>query len=252
MKEVKAMSAFASEIPLVSVIMPAYNSERHIAEAIASVQYQTLGDWELCVTDDCSTDDTAEIITIMAEDDPRIRYAKQPANQGAAAARNEALGRARALQSGALSCAPWSAWSWRRRLPVRRLAVRDESSDQSCINFLAIVALKRFLLNCISRWPGLDIHAVVKHSRGRATSNYCHRHEDSSIIGRDIYQRARIGQRFLKCCPAEALARAVDNFDPCDIPRRVFVEDELTAASAYSLGSSSGCAFPVIGLVTHA
>ncbi len=84
-----------ADAPLVSVIMPAYNSEAHIAEAIASVQYQTLTDWELCVTDDCSTDGTAEIVRIMAEDDPRIRYAKQPENAGAAAARNEALRRAR-------------------------------------------------------------------------------------------------------------------------------------------------------------
>lgn len=75
--------------------MPAYNSERHIADAIASIEAQTFENWELCVTDDCSTDGTAEIIRIMSEDDPRIRYAKQPTNQGAAAARNEALGRAR-------------------------------------------------------------------------------------------------------------------------------------------------------------
>jgi teichuronic acid biosynthesis glycosyltransferase TuaG len=83
------------EKPFVSVIMPAYNCEKHIAEAIASIQYQTLTDWELCVTDDCSTDGTAEIIRIMAEDDPRIRYARQLENAGAAEARNEALGRTR-------------------------------------------------------------------------------------------------------------------------------------------------------------
>lgn len=83
-----------SVAPLVSVIMPAYNSERHIAEAIASIQYQTLTDWELCVIDDCSTDGTAEIVRTMAENDPRIKYAKQSRNAGAAAARNVALGRA--------------------------------------------------------------------------------------------------------------------------------------------------------------
>lgn len=75
--------------------MPAYNSEKHIAEAIASIQYQTMTDWELCVTDDCSTDGTAEIVRIMAEDDPRIKYARQPENAGAAAARNASLDRAR-------------------------------------------------------------------------------------------------------------------------------------------------------------
>ena len=81
--------------PLVSVIMPAYNSESHIADAIASIEAQTMEDWELCVTDDCSTDSTAEIIHAMHEDDSRIKYAKQSTNQGAASARNEALARAK-------------------------------------------------------------------------------------------------------------------------------------------------------------
>lgn len=80
--------------PLVSVIMPAYNSEKHIAEAIASVQCQTLTDWELCITDDCSTDRTAEIIRTIAEHDSRVKFIKQPTNQGAAAARNASLDRA--------------------------------------------------------------------------------------------------------------------------------------------------------------
>ena len=74
--------------PLVSVIMPAYNSEKHIKDAIFSIQSQTLTDWELCVTDDCSTDKTEEIIRTMAETDSRIKYIKQATNQGAAAARN--------------------------------------------------------------------------------------------------------------------------------------------------------------------
>lgn len=79
--------------PLVSVIMPAYNSERHIADAIASVQSQTLKSWELCVTDDCSTDRTAEIVQTIAARDSRIKYARQQQNSGAAAARNASLDR---------------------------------------------------------------------------------------------------------------------------------------------------------------
>lgn len=80
--------------PTVSVIMPAYNSEQHIAEAIASVQIQTFEDWELCITDDCSTDSTAAIVQGIAARDSRIKYVKQPSNQGAAAARNASLERA--------------------------------------------------------------------------------------------------------------------------------------------------------------
>ncbi len=75
--------------------MPAYNSEKHIASAIASVQAQTLSSWELCVTDDCSSDSTPEIIQRILEKDSRIKYAKQSRNAGAAAARNASVERAR-------------------------------------------------------------------------------------------------------------------------------------------------------------
>lgn len=81
--------------PLVSVIMPLYNSERHVREAIESVQAQTLGSWELCITDDCSTDSSAAIVTELSNSDPRIRLFRQERNQGAAVARNVSLENAR-------------------------------------------------------------------------------------------------------------------------------------------------------------
>lgn len=81
----------AENKPLVSVIMPAYNSERHIAESIASVQAQTLSSWELCIADDCSTDATAQIVKEIAKQDARVKYIKMASNGGAAKARNAAL-----------------------------------------------------------------------------------------------------------------------------------------------------------------
>ena len=81
--------------PLVSVIMPSYNAERHIAESIASVQSQTLGDWELLVSDDCSTDGTRAIVGEIAREDPRVRLLPLRENSGAAAARNNSLAHAR-------------------------------------------------------------------------------------------------------------------------------------------------------------
>ena len=47
---------------LVSIITPAYNSERFIAETIVAVQNQNYQNWEMIIVDDCSTDRTAEII----------------------------------------------------------------------------------------------------------------------------------------------------------------------------------------------
>ncbi len=71
--------------------MPLYNSARHVRESIKSVQDQTFDSWEICVTDDCSTDGSSDIVAAIAEADPRIRLIKQTVNLGAASARNVSL-----------------------------------------------------------------------------------------------------------------------------------------------------------------
>ncbi len=73
---------------LVSIIMPAYNAEAHIAEAIESVVRQSFLHWELLVVDDCSTDRTASVIHGFAAQDVRVRYLKTAQNGGPASARN--------------------------------------------------------------------------------------------------------------------------------------------------------------------
>lgn len=74
---------------LISVIMPAYNSEKYIAGSIKSVLAQTYQNWELIVADDCSTDNTAEIVKKFS--DNRIKYIKNNENSGVAATRNNAI-----------------------------------------------------------------------------------------------------------------------------------------------------------------
>lgn len=73
---------------LVSVMMPAYNAERYIGQAIESVLAQRYAQWELIVVNDGSGDGTAGVVAQY--DDPRIRVIHQE-NQGEAAARNRAL-----------------------------------------------------------------------------------------------------------------------------------------------------------------
>lgn len=75
---------------LVSVIMPSYNTGRFIAETIESVLKQTYKNWELIIVDDCSTDNTDEIVKGYLGDN-RIRYLKNKKNSGAAVSRNRAL-----------------------------------------------------------------------------------------------------------------------------------------------------------------
>ena len=76
---------------LVSIITPAYNSEKFIAETIMSVQNQTYQNWEMIIVDDCSTDKTSEIVLSFQKEDSRIKYIKNESNKGAAFSRNIAL-----------------------------------------------------------------------------------------------------------------------------------------------------------------
>lgn len=76
-------------MPKISVIMPAYNAEKYIAEAIDSILGQTFGDFEFIILNDCSTDRTEEII--LSYDDPRIVYLKNEQNMGVAATLNRGL-----------------------------------------------------------------------------------------------------------------------------------------------------------------
>ena len=56
-------------IPLVSVITPCYNGANYIAACIESVLAQTLVNWEMLIVDDCSTDNSAEIILSYVKKD---------------------------------------------------------------------------------------------------------------------------------------------------------------------------------------
>lgn len=74
---------------LVSIIMPSYNTGVLIADSIKSILAQTHHNWELIVVDDCSSDDTDEVISAFG--DQRIIYLKNEKNSGAAVSRNKAL-----------------------------------------------------------------------------------------------------------------------------------------------------------------
>ena len=76
---------------LVSIITPTWNCARFICETIRSVQAQTYQNWEMIISDDCSTDNTREVIEPYLKEDSRIRYICNPKNSGAAITRNNAL-----------------------------------------------------------------------------------------------------------------------------------------------------------------
>ena len=79
-----------SSLPKITVIIPAYNSEKFIAQTLDSLVNQTMQDIEVIVVDDGSTDSTCDIITKYHIDFPYIKYIYQE-NSGVSAARNKAI-----------------------------------------------------------------------------------------------------------------------------------------------------------------
>lgn len=81
--------------PLVSVIMPVYNASAYLPAAIESIQKQTYRHLEIICADDCSTDDSRNILKKFARRDKRIRVYHLPTHAGVGTAANAAIRRAR-------------------------------------------------------------------------------------------------------------------------------------------------------------
>ena len=105
---------------LVSIIMPCHNGAPFIADAIRSVQSQTFADWELLVIDDCSSDDSADIVKALAEKDGRIRLLRTERSTGLPATpRNVGIRAARGRYIAFLDCDDeWLPTKLARQVPL--------------------------------------------------------------------------------------------------------------------------------------
>lgn len=95
MAKSKKTSNAVTKTPLVSVIMPVYNADNYLAEAIESILKQTYKNFEFIIVDDASTDTSKQIIQKYANKDRRIRSFFSKSNQGEAAARNLGFSKSR-------------------------------------------------------------------------------------------------------------------------------------------------------------
>jgi glycosyltransferase involved in cell wall biosynthesis len=98
--EVESHGRTLTAVPLVSVLMSVHNDARFLREAIDSILRQTLGDLELIVVDDASTDETAAVLA--GADDSRVVVLRNDAQLGLAASLNRALGSASGKYVGRL------------------------------------------------------------------------------------------------------------------------------------------------------
>lgn len=92
--------------PLVSVIMPAYNCEKYIKKSLDSVLIQNIP-LEIIIINDCSQDQTENVILHYSKEHPEIRYFKNETNLGASGSRNRAVKLARGKYIAFLDSDDW-------------------------------------------------------------------------------------------------------------------------------------------------
>ena len=93
--------ALFTAAPIVSVVMPVYNSEAYLADSIGSILAQTFTDWELICIDDGSRDGSLEVLRRYERVDPRVHVFTRP-NTGVTRARNDGIAVARGLYIAAM------------------------------------------------------------------------------------------------------------------------------------------------------
>ena len=81
----------ARGVPIVSIVMANFNGGAHLADAVRSVQAQSLAELELIVSDDASTDNSVDIVRQLKAADLRIHLLQSDCNGGPSAARNKAF-----------------------------------------------------------------------------------------------------------------------------------------------------------------
>ncbi|WP_244943914.1 glycosyltransferase family 2 protein [Siminovitchia fortis] len=154
---------------LVSIIMPAYNSGEFIGLAIESVIGQTYPNWELLVIDDCSTDNTEEIVRRYISQDSRVRYHKLDENSGAAVARNKAIDLAKGKYIAFLD----SDDIWFPEKLFKQINFMEKNGyNFTCTSYTKIDEQGNYLNKTIKSNKRSDYNSILKTCPGNSTVIY--------------------------------------------------------------------------------
>lgn len=154
---------------MVSVIMPAYNASEYIDLSLQSVLSQSYTNLELIIVDDCSTDDTVDILECRQKKDDRIRIIRQKTNSGAGAARNTAIEAARGefiafLDSDDL----WDKYKLEKQIDYMRM----QELSFTCTDYAIIDENGNRTGEVRRSIPVSDYNTVLKHGPGNSTVMY--------------------------------------------------------------------------------
>lgn len=147
--------------PLVSVIMPCYNMEKYISEAILSVHQQTYPHWELLIVDDASTDGTEAVIESHRQQDERIHFTKKYNHSGIADSRNMCIKMAQGQYLAFLDADD----VWQPKKLERQLAFMTEKKVGFSYSSYNCIDEKGQLLNKIIKAAGdMDYEAYLHNT----------------------------------------------------------------------------------------
>jgi teichuronic acid biosynthesis glycosyltransferase TuaG len=128
---------------MVTIITPTYNSSKYIGATIESVLNQTYTNWELLITDDCSTDNTIKIVESYVKNDNRIKLFKLATNSGAAIARNNSI----AMSKGRFIAFLDSDDLWKKNKLETQLEFMTKNNLSFCFTGYEIINHKGIPLN---------------------------------------------------------------------------------------------------------
>lgn len=169
MIELKRNVPFTGEEELVSIIMPAYNSEVFIHETIESILNQTYEKWELIIVDDHSTDDTEKVVNKYIENDARIKLYIQKRNMGTAVARNIAIEKARGQFLAFID----SDDLWKSGKLSKQLAFMNENNYKfTSTSYEEVDSEGNPTGKVINSHKKLDYNGLLKYNQGNSTIMY--------------------------------------------------------------------------------
>lgn len=149
--------------------MPAYNTEDFIGITLDSVLNQTYHNWEVIIIDDCSTDNTANVVKSYMTRDPRIRYHKLEKNSGAAVARNKALELAKGKYMAFLDSD--DIW-FPEKLTTQIKFMEQNGFHFTCTSYTKIDEQGTSLNRIISAKNKSDYNGILKTCPGNSTVIY--------------------------------------------------------------------------------
>lgn len=161
---------------LVSIVMPAYNCAEFIGTSLDSIINQTYRIWEVIVIDDCSVDNTAEIVKDYMKKDSRIKYFKLEKNSGAAVARNTAVNLAQGKYIAFLDSD--DVW-FSDKLSKQISFMKKNKIVFTCTSYTKIDELGKYLGKTIRARKHSSYEDILKKNPGNSTVMY-----DAEVVGK--------------------------------------------------------------------